>query len=170
MDKLGILEKSRDSVVGRYLRRTDPFPGKDLDLRKLRRMGVTIVGRLTGVSGRRTSFVGGEEAEIDVVVWATGYRDRTDWVAIPPAKDADGSFIEQRGISPVPGLGFVGRSWQSTRGSALLAGVGADAGYVAQYVSRAGGASPGGGYSGSVSLDPADGESSLLVADAVSAV
>ena len=132
MDKLGVLQKSRDSVVGRYLMRTDPFPGKALGLRNLRRNGVTVVGRLTGVAGRLVSFAGGETAEIDAVVWATGYRDRTEWVAIPEAKDARGAFVQDRGISPVPRLAFVGRSWQWTRGSALLTGVGADAGYLAQ--------------------------------------
>lgn len=39
-----------------------------------------------------------------------------------------------RGVSPVPGLYFMGRSWQWTRGSALLAGVGDDAAYVASRI------------------------------------
>jgi putative flavoprotein involved in K+ transport len=132
MDKLGLLRKSRHSAVGRRLMQADPFPGKDLDLSKLRAQGVQIAGRLTGANGRRVMFTEATLAEIDAVIWATGYRDRTDWVAIPDAKDERGAFIEHRGISPVPGLAFIGRSWQWTRGSALLTGVGADASYVTQ--------------------------------------
>jgi putative flavoprotein involved in K+ transport len=132
MDKLGLLRRSRDTVVGRYLRRTDPFPGKDLALGRLRGQCVTVVGRLVGAVGRRVLFADYAVAGIDAVIWATGYRDEADWVAIPGAKDAHGAFIERRGLSPVPNLFFVGRSWQWTRGSALLTGVGEDASYVAR--------------------------------------
>ena len=33
------------------------------------------------------------------MIWATGYRDDTDWVAIPEAKDEHGNFLHQRGFS-----------------------------------------------------------------------
>lgn len=132
MDRLGILRKSRDSAVGRYLMRTDPFPGKDLELSRLRQQGVVVVGRLTEAAGRQVSFAGGETVEIDVVIWATGYRDQTGWVTIPGAVNADSAFAQQRGVSPVPNLYHIGRSWQWTRGSALLNGVGADAAYLVQ--------------------------------------
>jgi putative flavoprotein involved in K+ transport len=132
MDKLGLLRKSRESRVGQRLKQADPFPGKDLALDTLRDQGITVVGRLTGVNGRRVMFTDATLAEVDAVIWASGYRDRTEWVAIPDAKDEHGAFIEHRGISPVPGLFYIGRNWQWTRGSALLTGVGADAAYVVQ--------------------------------------
>jgi putative flavoprotein involved in K+ transport len=134
MDKLGLIRRSRKSAIGRFLMRADPFPGKELELERLRSMGVTVAGRLTEANGRLVSFADGQTAEIDVVIWATGYRDVTEWVAIPEAKDSRGAFIEERGISPVPGLAFIGRSWQWTRGSALLTGVGADAKYVVRHL------------------------------------
>jgi putative flavoprotein involved in K+ transport len=112
----------------------DPFPGKELELKKLRAKGITVVGRLTEASGRTATFADGQTATIDAVIWATGYRDRTEWVEIPAVKDVRGAFIEQRGVSPVPGLAFIGRSWQWTRGSALLTGVGDDAHYVVQHL------------------------------------
>ena len=68
------------------------------------------------------------------MIWATGYRDRTDWVRVPGAVDADGRFIERNGISPAPGLFFIGRSWQTSRGSALVTGVGRDAAGIAARV------------------------------------
>ncbi len=134
MDKLGILRASRESAVGRYLMKADPFPGKALELKRLRRQGVDVAGRVVQAEGNKVSFADGKTAEVDAVLWATGYRDDTDWVAIPEAMDAHGDFLHQRGISPVPNLYFVGRSWQWTRGSALFAGVGEDAAYLTEHI------------------------------------
>jgi putative flavoprotein involved in K+ transport len=133
MDTLGILRASRETSVGMYLMKSDPFPGKDLTLGRLQRRGVHMVGRLLEVDGKVVGFTSGETAEVDAVVWVTGYRDDSRWVAIPEVKDGHGEFTHRDGISPVPGLYFIGRSWQWTRGSALLHGVGDDA---ARVVSR----------------------------------
>ena len=134
MDKLGILRASRESAIGRYLRKTDPFPGKALELDRLREQGVVVVGRIVRAEGKKVAFASGESTEIDAVLWATGYRDDTDWVAIPEVKDERGHFVHQHGVSPIPNLYFIGRSWQWTRGSALLVGVGADAAYLAEHI------------------------------------
>jgi putative flavoprotein involved in K+ transport len=134
MDKLGVLRASRESAVGRYLMKADPFPGKDLELKQLQRRGVAVVGRVVQAEGRRVSFADGKSAEVDAVLWATGYRDDTDWVTISEAKDAQGNFLHHRGVSPVPNLYFIGRSWQWTRGSALFAGVGEDATFVTERI------------------------------------
>ena len=131
LDNLGVLGASRESRVGRYLMRTDPFPGKALGGQQLLQRGIQVVGRVVEMQGKRASFAGGTSVEIDAVIWATGYRDDADWVAIPAIKDARGAFVHQHGVSSVPGLYFIGRSWQWTRGSALLHGVGADAAFLA---------------------------------------
>jgi putative flavoprotein involved in K+ transport len=55
-------------------------------------------------------------------------------VAIPEVKDERGRFVHQRGVSPIPNLYFIGRSWQWTRGSALFVGVGADASYLTEHI------------------------------------
>jgi putative flavoprotein involved in K+ transport len=136
MDKLGILRASRESRVGRYLMNADPFPGKDLNLGRLRLRGVRVVGRLLEVDGKSVRFADGENAEVDAVVWATGYRDESRWVSIPEVKDPHGGFAQLGGVSAVPGLYFIGRSWQRTRGSALLQGVGDDAAYVARRIAK----------------------------------
>jgi putative flavoprotein involved in K+ transport len=127
MDRLGILRASRESRVGRYLMKGDPFPGKDLNLGRLQQRGVRVVGRLLEVDGKNVGFADGDIAEVDAVIWSTGYKDDSRWVAIPEVKDAREGFVHWRGVSSVPGLYFIGRSWQWTRGSALLAGVGDDA-------------------------------------------
>jgi putative flavoprotein involved in K+ transport len=134
MDKLGILRASRESRIGRFLMKADPFPGKHLELDKLQQRGVDVVGRVIEAEGKKVSFADGKAAEVDAVVWATGYRDDADWVAIPEVKDARGNFLHYRGISPLPSLCFVGRSWQWTRGSALFAGVCEDAAYLAEHI------------------------------------
>ncbi len=136
MDRLGILRSSRETRVGRYLMNADPFPGKDLNLGRLRRRGVRVVGRLLEADGKDVGFAGGETAEVDAVIWAAGYRDDSRWVAIPEVKDGHGGVVHRRGVSAVPGVYFVGRSWQWTRGSALLAGVGDDAAYVARRIAE----------------------------------
>jgi putative flavoprotein involved in K+ transport len=134
MDRLGVLRASRESRIGRFLMKADPFPGKHLELDELRQRGVEVVGRVTAAKGKSVSFADGKAAEVDAVVWATGYRDDVDWVDIPEAKDELGNFMHYRGVSPLPYLCFVGRSWQWTRGSALFAGVGEDAAYLTDHL------------------------------------
>ena len=136
MDRLGILRASRETRVGRYLMEADPFPGKDLTLGRLRRRGIQVVGRLSHADGKRVGFAGSETAEVEAVIWATGYKDDSRWVAIPEVKDSNGGFAHRGGVSPVPGLYFIGRSWQWTRGSALLHGVGDDAAYVVSRIAE----------------------------------
>jgi putative flavoprotein involved in K+ transport len=134
MDRLGVIRASRESPVGRFLMKADPFPGKHLELDKLQQRGVEVLGRVTQAEGKKFSFADGKTAEVDAVVWATGYRDDTGWVEIPEVKGAHGNFLHYRGISPLPNLCFVGRSWQWTRGSALFAGVGQDAAYLTEHI------------------------------------
>ena len=130
MDKLGILRAPRDSRIGEYLMRSDPFPGKHLGLKRLQHRGVRAVGRLFRADGKKVTFVGGEATVVETVVWATGYRDDSKWITIPEAKNADGALVHERAVSSVPGLYSIGRSWQWTRGSALLHGVGDDASHL----------------------------------------
>ena len=45
--------------------------------------------------------------------------------------DPEGRLRHRRGVTDVPGLYFLGLSWQHTRGSALLGWVKEDAEYIA---------------------------------------
>lgn len=80
--------------------------------------------RLVSAEGTRVTFAGAVSSEIAAVIWATGYRDQSDWVAIPEVKDARGTFVHHQGIALIPRFYFTGRPWQRSRGSALLMGVG----------------------------------------------
>jgi putative flavoprotein involved in K+ transport len=134
LDRLGILGASHESRVGRYLMRSDALPGRTLALDYIRRHGVSLAGRLTEVAGNALTFADGRQVEASAVIWATGYRDDSGWVGIPEVKNERGAYVQQRGLSPLPGLYFVGRNWQWSRGSALLLGVGGDAEYVSRRI------------------------------------
>ena len=134
MDKLGLVRASRESAIGKYLMKADPFPGKALGLKGLGRQGVTVVGRLIHIDGKNVTFASGETTAVETVIWATGYKEDTDWIAIREAKDAQGNMLHRRGVSPVPYLYMIGRSWQWTRGSALLTGVGDDAVMIKDHI------------------------------------
>ena len=86
--------------------------------------------RAVGADGRTVRFVDGSEVEVDAVIWATGYRPDHSWIDLPVNGDNDRPR-HRRGVSDVPGLYFLGLSWQHTRGSALLGFVADDAAFIA---------------------------------------
>ena len=65
------------------------------------------------------------------MIWATGYRPDHSWIELPILGD-DGRLRHRRGVTEVPGLYFLGLSWQHTRGSALLGFVADDAAFIAE--------------------------------------
>jgi putative flavoprotein involved in K+ transport len=67
------------------------------------------------------------------VIWATGSGLDHSWVDVP-VFDEEGRLVHERGITPSPGLCFLGLPWQHTRGSALLGWIKHDAEHVAQYI------------------------------------
>jgi putative flavoprotein involved in K+ transport len=67
------------------------------------------------------------------VVWATGYRPDYSWIDLPVV-DEHGRVRHRRGVTDVPGLYFLGLTWQHTRGSALLGWVKDDAKFIAERI------------------------------------
>jgi putative flavoprotein involved in K+ transport len=132
LTKLGVLEKTVDSRIGRRARDRDTLIGSGPRELK-RRYGVGLKPRVVGASGRTLSFADGTELEVDAVIWATGYRPDHSWIAAA-VMDSDGSIRHRRGVTDVPGLYFLGLSWQYTRGSALLGWVKDDAEFIAAQV------------------------------------
>lgn len=127
LDRLGLMRAGPHSMVGRIIRRSDPFPDRNRSDEALRKVGVTLTGRLTGASQAAAKFADGSQYEVATVVWAVGYRDQTSWIAVPGATDPNGRIVHTAGVSPVNGLYFLGRPWQRNRASALIMGAGADA-------------------------------------------
>ncbi|MEZ5095833.1 MAG: hypothetical protein R2731_06780 [Nocardioides sp.] len=94
--------------------------------------------RFVGVDGGLPVLADGSVLEVATVVWATGFRQSFDWLALPVPM-VDGWPRELRGeVAEVPGLFFCGLSFQYAFSSMLLAGVGRDAEHVAaRIVARA---------------------------------
>ena len=70
---------------------------------------------------------------IATIIWATGYEYDYGWLHAP-VLDVNGRPLQQRGISPVQGLYFLGLHWMHTVKSGLLSGVGTDAEYIAEFM------------------------------------
>jgi putative flavoprotein involved in K+ transport len=102
--------------------------------RRLERAGVRFRPRLVDAEGRTVRFADHSLLEdIGVVVWATGYRPDYAWIHIPGVV-REGHIVHRRGVTEVPGLYFLGLSWQHTRGSALLGFVHEDAAWLAEQI------------------------------------
>ena len=78
-------------------------------------------------------FADGGELEVDAVIWATGYRSEYSWIRLPIFDD-DGRLRHRRGVTDMPGLYFLGLTWQYTRGSALIGWVKDDAKFIAERI------------------------------------
>jgi putative flavoprotein involved in K+ transport len=72
-------------------------------------------------------------ANINAVIWATGYGADFGWIDIP-VFDAGGDPLHRDGISQVPGLYFLGLQWLSRMKSAFLSHVGDDAANLAGHI------------------------------------
>jgi len=127
-----VLRVTVDSRLGRRVSRREFIIGTNK--RRLRKAGVRFRPRLVDADGRTVRFADGSTLEdVGVVVWATGYRSDYTWIHIPGVVE-DGRVRHQRGVTDVPGLYFLGLSWQHTRGSALLGFVNDDAAYLADRI------------------------------------
>jgi putative flavoprotein involved in K+ transport len=129
LTKTGLIRKTVESRIGRRLRESDTLIGSSpRELRK--RYGVDMKPRAVGASGRTLTFADGSELDVDAVIWATGYRSDYSWIDAP-VLGQDGRLQHRRGVSDVPGLYFLGLTWQHTRGSALIGWVKDDAEFIA---------------------------------------
>ena len=131
LTKTGLIRKTVDSLIGRRLQGSDTLIGSSPG--ELRRLGIDTRPRVVSASGRTVGFADGSELDADAVVWATGFRADHSWIDAP-VLDPDGRLRHRRGVTDVPGLYFLGLSWQHTRGSALLGWVADDAEFIADEI------------------------------------
>jgi putative flavoprotein involved in K+ transport len=132
LTRLGLLRVTVNSRPGRRMSRRDFVIGTNR--RRLERAGVRFRPRLVDAEGRRVRFADHSLLEdVGVVVWATGYRPDYAWIHIPGVV-REGQVVHRRGVTEVPGLYFLGLSWQHTRGSALLGFVNDDAAFLADRI------------------------------------
>jgi putative flavoprotein involved in K+ transport len=132
LSKFGLLKKTIESRLGRRLRERETLIGSNP--RELRRSyGVDLKPRAVRASGRTVTFADGSSFEVDAVIWATGYRADYSWIKLPVVS-SNGEARHRRGVTDVPGLYFLGLTWQYTRGSALLGWVKEDAEFIANQI------------------------------------
>ena len=128
LTRLRLMRVTTESRLGRRMSSRDFIIGSSR--RRLRKKGVRFRARLTGADGRAVHFADGSTLDAGVVIWATGYRPDYSWIHIPGVAQG-GQPGHRRGVTKVPGLYFLGLTWQHTRGSALLGFVNDDAAYLA---------------------------------------
>ena len=131
LTKTRLLGKTVESRLGRRLRDRDTLIGSSPH--RLKRSGVELKPRAVAASGRTVSFADGSELDVDAVIWATGYQPDHSWIKLL-VRDANGVVRHRRGVTDVPGLYFLGLSWQHTRGSALLGWIKDDAEFIAEQI------------------------------------
>jgi putative flavoprotein involved in K+ transport len=134
LTKARILDKTLDSRLGRKLSTRDTLIGSSpRELKK--RYGVGVKPRVVDADGRTVRLEDSSELEVDAVIWATGYRSDYSWLELPIFDEA-GRLRHRRGVIDVPGLYFLGLTWQHTRGSALIGWVKDDAEFIAERIAE----------------------------------
>ncbi|HKI22791.1 MAG TPA: NAD(P)/FAD-dependent oxidoreductase [Gaiellaceae bacterium] len=132
LTKTRLFSTAVESRLGQKLRTRETLIGSSP--RKLRRSyGVELKPRVVDAEGRIVRFEDGSELDVDAVIWATGYRPDYSWIDLP-VFDPDGRLRHRRGVTEVPGVYFLGLTWQHTRGSALIGWVKDDAEFVAEQI------------------------------------
>ncbi len=130
LTKARILDKTVESRLGQRLSTRETLIGSSPRELK-RRYEVEVKPRAVEADGGTVRFEDGGELEVDAVVWATGYRPDYSWIKLPVFDDG-GRVRHRRGVTDVPGLYFLGLTWQHTRGSALIGWVRDDAEFIAE--------------------------------------
>jgi putative flavoprotein involved in K+ transport len=130
LTKSRLFNTTVESRLGRRLSTRETLIGSSpRELR--RRYGVELKPRVVDANERRVRFEDGSELEVDAVLWATGYRPDYSWIHLPVFDEA-GRLRHRRGVTDVPGIYFLGLTWQHTRGSALIGWVKDDAEFIAE--------------------------------------
>jgi putative flavoprotein involved in K+ transport len=127
----GLMNVTASSRIGQRLKDREALIGSSP--RAARRSGITIHRRATHATGSTVAFADGSRLDVDAVLWATGFDRDHAWIHAP-IFDHHGVLIHERGVTPSPGLYFLGMPWQHTRGSALLGWVKHDAEHVAERI------------------------------------
>ena len=141
LTRLRLLRVTAGSRLGRRMQGRGEFLIGS-SRRGLQRAGVRFRPRLVDAAGRTVRFADGTSRKVGVVVWATGFRPDYSWIDVPGVL-RDGRVAHRRGVTDVPGLYFLGLSWQHTRGSALLGFVADDAAHVVDAAAMSSAAVPG---------------------------
>jgi putative flavoprotein involved in K+ transport len=128
----GLMNVTVSSRIGQRMKDREALIGSSP--RAARKAGITIHPRAVRATGHAVAFADGRRLDVDAVLWATGFDRNHEWIHAP-VFDHRGELIHERGVTPSPGLYFLGMPWQHTRGSALLGWVKHDAQHIAERIS-----------------------------------
>jgi putative flavoprotein involved in K+ transport len=98
--------------------------------------GITRIGRITQVRDGRPVTEDGETMDISTVVWCTGSDPDHSFLDLPAFSD-DGRPLHDRGVSPEPGLYYLGLEFQYAMASGTIQGLDRDARYLIKRMRRA---------------------------------
>ena len=101
LTRLGLMRVTAGSRLGRRMSAREFIIGSSR--RRLKEAGVRFRPAVAGADGRTVRFADGTSLDVEVVIWATGYRPDYSWIHIPSVA-RDGQFIHRRGVTDVPGL------------------------------------------------------------------
>jgi putative flavoprotein involved in K+ transport len=134
LTKMRILNTTVESRLGRKLSTRDTLIGSSPHELK-QRYGVELKPGAVDADSHTVRFEDGSEIEVNAVIWATGYRADYSWIKLT-IFDERGRLRHRRGATDVPGLYFLGLTWQHTRGSALIGWVKDDAEFIAERIAE----------------------------------
>jgi putative flavoprotein involved in K+ transport len=134
LTKTRVLDKTVESRVGRKLSTRDTLIGSSPRVLK-KRYNVQLRPRAAAADGNTVRFDDGSELAVEAVIWATGYRPDYSWIDLP-IFDEKGRLRHRRGVTDVPGLYFLGLTWQHTRGSALIGSIDDDAEFISRGIAE----------------------------------
>lgn len=127
-----------DTPIGRKMRSKvlshgDPLfrvKPKDFEAANIRR-----VAKIVGVQGGKPVVEGGEELDVQNVIWCTGYQPNYSWIKLPIFQDDESRKPDHyRGVvNGYPGIYFVGTKFQYGESSSVVKGVSRDAKYVVDH-------------------------------------
>ena len=127
-----------DASVADFLRRADEYAVRNrLDLHPPHRRPQELPDPKEVADPILTLDIGA--AEISTIIWANGFRYNFNWIDLPIFGNGIGGAqipLHKRGVTSVPGVYFLGLPWLHKFKSAHLNGVGEDAEYLAEQMSR----------------------------------
>jgi putative flavoprotein involved in K+ transport len=128
-----------NTLPGRKLRDHFLDPPRGIPLGRVRRKdfaaaGIERVPRVTGVREGLPVLEDGRILDVANVIWCTGFRSDYGWLDIPLPYRYGAPAHYRGAVEGCPGLYFMGLPFIHSISSALLGGVGRDAGYIAGHI------------------------------------
>lgn len=131
----GILHAGAETWISKYVRkRSDGIIGTNA-LKLIKNGSIKhVISRVTGSTPDTLVLENGKNISVESVIWATGFAPSYKWIKVDGALDEKGQPLQDKGISPVDGLYWIGLPWQTKINSGIINGVGHDARRVIEHI------------------------------------